>query len=135
MFSAKASVQTTAQRHGSPCYRRDWPEWMFLITVDLCLLFRLFSIVSYPIHLVTVLTYSYMTSQHHCFFFFVLWKSFNQLKIFIVVQFLYSVMLIIALTKNNFIYLFLAVLGPHCFVRSFSSCAEWASHCGGFACC
>ena len=41
-------------------------------------------------------------------------------------------------------YLFLAVLGPHCCSLAFSSCGErgllyrcgaWASHCGGFSCC
>ena len=41
-----------------------------------------------------------------------------------------------------FIYLFLAVLGVHCYARAFSSCGErgllfvggaWASHCSGFS--
>ena len=34
----------------------------------------------------------------------------------------------------NFIYLFLAVLGPHCCAGLFSSCVR-ASHCSGFSCC
>ena len=43
--------------------------------------------------------------------------------------------------SHSFIYLFLAVLGLHCCMQSFSSCGEWgllfsygawASHCGGF---
>ena len=45
--------------------------------------------------------------------------------------------------KNNFMYLFLAVLGFHCYwgflqlqrVGLLSSCAAWASHCSGFSCC
>ena len=46
--------------------------------------------------------------------------------------------------KNNFIYLFLAVLDLCCCARLFSSCGKWgllsscsvqASLCGGFSCC
>ena len=46
--------------------------------------------------------------------------------------------------KNNFIYLFMTVLGVCCCTGFFSSCGEWgllsschewASHCGGFSCC
>ena len=36
---------------------------------------------------------------------------------------------------NYFIFLFLAALGLHCFVRASSSCGAWPSHCGGFFCC
>ena len=35
---------------------------------------------------------------------------------------------------QNFIYLFLAVLSPHCCAGLFSSCVR-ASHCSGFSCC
>ena len=35
----------------------------------------------------------------------------------------------------NFVYLFLAALGLCCCARAFSSCGEWASHCGDFSCC
>ena len=46
--------------------------------------------------------------------------------------------------KNNFIYLFLALLGLHFFFGFFSSCCKWgllaacgawASHCSGFSFC
>ena len=33
------------------------------------------------------------------------------------------------------IYLFLAALGPHCCMQTFSSCGVPASLCGGFSCC
>ena len=36
---------------------------------------------------------------------------------------------------NKFIYLFLATLGLHRYVRAFSSWGEGASHCGGFSRC
>ena len=29
----------------------------------------------------------------------------------------------------------MAALGLRCCRRAFSSCSEWASHCGGFSCC
>ena len=37
--------------------------------------------------------------------------------------------------KNKFIYLFLAAVGLCYCEWAFSSCGEWAPHCGGFSFC
>ena len=38
-------------------------------------------------------------------------------------------------TFHLFIYLNLTALGLHCCAWAFSSCTQWASHCGGSSCC
>ena len=39
------------------------------------------------------------------------------------------------LQKQYIFFFYLATLGLRCCVQYFSSCSEWASHCGGFSCC
>ena len=58
--------------------------------------------------------------------------------------FLFLFFFFLSFLKNNFIYLFLTVLGLCCCAQAFSSCGEWgllsscsarAFHCSSFSCC
>ena len=93
--------------------------------------------------------YSQLTSTMRCTFFCSLLKpasvilSVTEKIIFLLLLFSYF-FCFFSFLKNNFIYLFLTVLGLCCCAQAFSSCGEWgllsscsarAFHCSSFSCC
>ena len=83
--------------------------------------------------LILVLVYIFLSSVP-TYFVLVYWSTFSCFFVYLV----FYIILIIC-----FIYVFLTVLGLHCWVgfsvaaesRGHSSCGPWASHCSGFSGC